>query len=151
MRDFQQIGAVAAKLVADAEVRMAARGQNNGAHKFELGGDGPMSQGEGEPLSPSPIAQAGRAASNLNGKARGADGDPATRVKGGRQTSGGTVMQNGTTNEHRMVPALPYVSRSIATVSNTTPHRESFARSAVVIDLAMWKVAHDTGPKWGMR
>jgi hypothetical protein len=50
---FQHIKVLADKVLKDATAAHADKLRMN------LGGDGPMSQGEGEPLSPSPIARSG--------------------------------------------------------------------------------------------
>jgi hypothetical protein len=138
----QALSALASELVR-AGLELAARG-HDGAHKLK-GGDGPMSQGGGEPLDPSPRLNAEGSASNSG--MRKEAGTPVSEtfrpVNGGGQTTGETVKgRSGLTNGHRMAPALPYPSRSIVTVSNTTPHRESPAGSAVIIDLVVWREVH---------
>ncbi len=80
---FVSIGSLATNVLHKARLQAAA----NEAPR--MGGDGPMSQGEGEPLSPSPMLKAGEEATEQTELvASGKDGDPAQRVaRGVRQTT----------------------------------------------------------------
>lgn len=126
---FKRIGDIAWRLARDPAKLQAAA---NEAPRMK-GGSEPSTRGEGRP-DPLPIAQAsGRTeASNLNRVPR----KEADAVEAPASASRGNVKQG----ETRSV-SLPDMSRSMATVYSTEPHRESLS-SAVVIDLSMWKEAH---------
>lgn len=136
---MKRIGPIAAKLVSNP-IELVAAANQEARQEFE-GGDGPVR--EGGPASPSPIArlEAPRELNRAPRKEADAVEAPASASRGGVKQSG----RNRSAN-------LLTMSRSMATASNAEPHRKRFAPSAVVIDLAMWKQAHQwTSPRWGMR
>jgi hypothetical protein len=118
---FQHIKVLADKVLKDATAAHADKLRMN------LGGDGPMSQGEGEPLSPSPMLKqpGGAVASNENEKdgARSPASYTGVRVSSGRTNTPPTIGRDTTTAPHE----LP--------------------RSAVVVSLAMVRAQRHAAPR----
>ncbi len=127
---FRQIGTLASAVLLKAELAAAA---HNAQRK---GGDGPMSQGEGEPLSPSPIAQRPGGAARANEKKHGAT------------VPAGVV---GHFEPSRANPPILSVVQGNRCIGTAKPHAVR-PRAVVPIHLVLIvNNAHDTGPKWGMR
>lgn len=125
---MKRIGPVAAKLVRNP-IELVAAANQEARHEFAAG----RSEGEG---AASPRRAPTEDRRNGMGKDRGTMKAPVSDARG--------VVRRTTDDAGGVasVASLPNMSRSMATVYSTAPHRESFPRSAVVIDLCMWKEAH---------
>jgi hypothetical protein len=109
---MRRIGEIAARLVANPVELVAAANQKRST-RIE-GGDGPMSQGEGEPLSPSPMLKqpGGAVASNENEKdgARSPASYTGVRVSSGRTNTPPTIGRDTTTAPHELPRSAVVVS-----------------------------------------
>ena len=134
MGGFRQIGTIAAKLVSVPGQLQAAADQS-----AANGWRGAGSSGGCAPNSSPMLKQPGGAVASNSELVKKA-GTPVSETS--RPVEGGQYRVKQVRETTLNTPLT--MSRSMATVYSTAPHRESFARSAVVIDLCMWKERHST-------
>jgi hypothetical protein len=126
---FQHIKVLADKVLKDATAAHADKLRMN------LGGDGPMSQGEGEPLSPSPIARSGGGDTESNSnEVVGKRGNAAPPVARGVHQ---TIEPFGAAS----IASLTVV-RDMAVARNARPSVRRAPVSATVISMAAWRAVH---------
>jgi hypothetical protein len=126
---FVSIGSLATNVLHKARLQAAA---NEAPRK---GGDGPMSQGEGEPLSPSPIARSGGGDTESNSnEVVGKRGNAAPPVARGVHQ---TIEPFGAAS----IASLTVV-RDMAVARNARPSVRRAPVSATVISMAAWRAVH---------
>lgn len=148
---FQQIGAVAAKLVADAEVRMAAHRQEC-AHELTCA---PAKEVEAE--APSAATPGMNRMREPGMRRTGHNEGPAKLVPGeggafrgftGSDEQPGGNAAGSSYRTHTRPAALTVVSTGMPSVNRPKGRPiPALGRPVLIVD----NNAHDTGPKWGMR